>query len=76
LCTLHFQVAVFLDFIAHVWALQNLIVGSVSYSEHAHVQNVGSSVVVLCTIVCGYDCLSATCIALIGENTTKLCIHV
>lgn len=66
----------FLDFVAHVWALQILVVDSVSCSECAHSQNVGSSVVVLCTIVCGYYCLSATCVAVIGENTTKLCIHV
>jgi hypothetical protein len=67
---------VFLDFIAHVWALQILVVDSVSGSEHAHVQYVGSSIVMLCTIVCGHYCLSATCVAVIGENTTKLCIHV
>jgi len=76
LCSLHCQVAVFLDFIAHVWTIHILIVDSVSCSEHAHVQNVGSSVVILYTIVCGYYCLSAACVAVIGENTTKLCIHV
>ena len=66
----------FLDFIAHVWAIQILVMDSVSCSEHAHVQNMGSSVVILCTIVCGYYCLSVTCVAVIGENTTKLCICV
>lgn len=66
----------FLDFIAHVWDLQILVVDSVSFSEHTHVQNVGSLVVILCTTVCGYYCFSATCVAVIGENTAKLCIHV
>lgn len=76
MCSLHCQVALFLDFIAHVWTIQILIVDSVSCNEHAHVQNVGFSVVILCTIVCGYYRLSAACVAVIGENTTKLCIRV
>jgi len=67
---------VFLDFIAHVWVLQILVLDSVSCNELAHVHNVGCSVVILCTIVCGYCCLNATCVAVIGENTAKLCIHV